>query len=484
MNPNKEDKANCKPDANSEDDSVDIDGGSIPLAESNEEDESKPPAISASEIASESISDVKGGKKQHNKPQQRKSVKSKRNDEMPRRPLSAYNIFFREQRMVILKEREVTQQGGRSPGVNLFAQMGKTIAKRWKELPPDEFSRFDKMAQEEKARYRREMKEFNIARAKRTRLEMEAFEREMRAKETERKSSELEQEEEESLVAQRTQTDTVDSNLDSFLSSAQLNLRHYPQPVSNTSTQVQPSFAETQLSFYPSDLSTFPGMHGGQLDPFTFQANPRFLGGPTSYEALRQAADDAMLGQLRYSRGFPNENIHSQFGSLQPDNSQSDALMFRALLEQQSATQASVLNAERMRLEQASRMASFMDSQRISNQSMINSSIGSLGWNPYAQSMSTFPNSLMEPNPNAASLEQLSRLDSALYQQLSSFPPNISINASNLSALQRIDPQTAAALSRDANMRAVEEQKRNEQKGDGEDSNEQKSQAQWPWRFP
>lgn len=81
---------------------------------------------------------------------------------MPRRPLSGYNFFFREQRAKIVAERdEAREQGVASPYINervdLFTQLGKIIGKRWKALSADERSKFERMADDDMVRYRREM---------------------------------------------------------------------------------------------------------------------------------------------------------------------------------------------------------------------------------------------------------------------------------------------------------------------------------------
>lgn len=105
---------------------------------------------------------------------------NKKPEDMPRRPLSAYNIFFREQREVILAERNEAKDKGdgvvSSPG-DLFSQLGKTVAKRWKELTPTRRKRLEELAKEEMVRYRSEMAEYNRKRATQAKAQTEALER-------------------------------------------------------------------------------------------------------------------------------------------------------------------------------------------------------------------------------------------------------------------------------------------------------------------
>jgi len=73
-------------------------------------------------------------------------ARKKRVKGLPKRPLSAYNIFFQQERPNILKEFRVG-----------FAQLGKLIGQRWKALSNQERKRFDKLAEKDIARYHREM---------------------------------------------------------------------------------------------------------------------------------------------------------------------------------------------------------------------------------------------------------------------------------------------------------------------------------------
>jgi hypothetical protein len=110
--------------------------------------------------------------------------RTKRPSGTPKRPLSAYNYFFREQRNLMLEERSRQKEAGTLPEIpvdpsgnqkksSLFAMMGKTIAKRWKELSTDEHKKYKDLANEDLKRYRTEMDEFHLAQAKESRLSIE-----------------------------------------------------------------------------------------------------------------------------------------------------------------------------------------------------------------------------------------------------------------------------------------------------------------------
>ncbi|KAL7567076.1 hypothetical protein ACA910_002800 [Epithemia clementina (nom. ined.)] len=75
----------------------------------------------------------------------------------PKRPLCAYNIFFQEQRKILLANRPVRPEGAPRNGHGKigFSEMAKTIAAMWKVIPPEPKKRYERMAKREKARYDR-----------------------------------------------------------------------------------------------------------------------------------------------------------------------------------------------------------------------------------------------------------------------------------------------------------------------------------------
>jgi hypothetical protein len=81
---------------------------------------------------------------------------------MPKRPLSAYNIFFRKERQVLLGEDlalefEITDQTRRkhrkTHGKIGFAEMAKLVGQRWKKLDTTTKQGFEEQANAEKKRY-------------------------------------------------------------------------------------------------------------------------------------------------------------------------------------------------------------------------------------------------------------------------------------------------------------------------------------------
>lgn len=105
----------------------------------------------------------------------------KKPKDKPKRPLSAYNFFFKEEREKILKvvlaednEKVKNDPDGedylsdgmvgklrKEGGKVSFEEMGKLIGQRWKNIDPDRLVVFSEMATEDTERYKKEMVDYN-----------------------------------------------------------------------------------------------------------------------------------------------------------------------------------------------------------------------------------------------------------------------------------------------------------------------------------
>ncbi|KAL7468312.1 hypothetical protein ACHAXS_008530 [Conticribra weissflogii] len=72
----------------------------------------------------------------------------------PKRPISAYNFFFRDERNNILAEAQHDQ----SP--KTFEEIGRIIGKRWREINDEKLETYKEMAAEDTVRYQEEMKSY------------------------------------------------------------------------------------------------------------------------------------------------------------------------------------------------------------------------------------------------------------------------------------------------------------------------------------
>ena len=89
---------------------------------------------------------------------------------MPKRPLSAYNLFFKKQREEMLgdqaKQFEITSQVKRkhrkTHGKIGFAEMAKSIGQKWKSLQPEAKREYEEAAQKQKEIYQSAMKEYKV----------------------------------------------------------------------------------------------------------------------------------------------------------------------------------------------------------------------------------------------------------------------------------------------------------------------------------
>lgn len=108
-----------------------------------------------------------------------KRKKWKKPKDKPKRPLSAYNLFFQYERERLLhgdpdtdvaETIEVNQDsevGLKSDGRIGFAALAKEVATKWKRLEPHQKESFERDAEKEKERYRVELQEWKTNQSKR-----------------------------------------------------------------------------------------------------------------------------------------------------------------------------------------------------------------------------------------------------------------------------------------------------------------------------
>eukprot|EP00934_Nitzschia_sp_Nitz4_P002161 Nitzschia sp. Nitz4//scaffold99_size76975//62655//63638//NITZ4_005583-RA/size76975-processed-gene-0.55-mRNA-1//1//CDS//3329560871//2161//frame0 len=105
-------------------------------------------------------------------PVAKQATRSKRRNkpkDFPKRPLSAYNVFFKETREDILAKSKENDE----PKVD-FQTMAKEIAARWKTLGKQERDRVELLAQKDMLRYRDEVKAYEEEMVKKSRSQREA----------------------------------------------------------------------------------------------------------------------------------------------------------------------------------------------------------------------------------------------------------------------------------------------------------------------
>ena len=87
------------------------------------------------------------------------AVPWKKPKDMPKRPLSAYNLFFKDEREKLLNRGktgvgdDASDAGKKKPSGIGFANLAKTIAAKWNELAPDLRAPYEEIASKEKAKY-------------------------------------------------------------------------------------------------------------------------------------------------------------------------------------------------------------------------------------------------------------------------------------------------------------------------------------------
>eukprot|EP00531_Pseudo-nitzschia_arenysensis_P007253 CAMPEP_0116142910 /NCGR_PEP_ID=MMETSP0329-20121206/15162_1 /TAXON_ID=697910 /ORGANISM="Pseudo-nitzschia arenysensis, Strain B593" /LENGTH=448 /DNA_ID=CAMNT_0003638181 /DNA_START=262 /DNA_END=1605 /DNA_ORIENTATION=+ len=90
------------------------------------------------------------------------SRRKKKPKGMPKRPLSAYNLYFQAERTIII----ANQQEGSGPRIG-FEGLGKIIGKQWRDLSSEKKKEYAKLAEKDSERYRKEMDAYHEKKAKR-----------------------------------------------------------------------------------------------------------------------------------------------------------------------------------------------------------------------------------------------------------------------------------------------------------------------------
>jgi len=109
-----------------------------------------------------------------------KTVKTKqkrpRDRNRPRRALSAYNIFFQEQKATLDEQRERQKaEGGEK--TKWFETLAKIIGARWKEIPQEKRKHYIDLANVDKKRYEEEKERYEINKAAERTRKHEALEK-------------------------------------------------------------------------------------------------------------------------------------------------------------------------------------------------------------------------------------------------------------------------------------------------------------------
>ena len=71
----------------------------------------------------------------------------------PKRPLSAYNMFFRDQREMLLETLPCRQSDGKGHGKIGFQDLARVIGAKWRDIDPQEKERYEKIAAEGREKY-------------------------------------------------------------------------------------------------------------------------------------------------------------------------------------------------------------------------------------------------------------------------------------------------------------------------------------------
>ncbi|GAX12414.1 hypothetical protein FisN_2Hh245 [Fistulifera solaris] len=211
------------------------------------------------------------------KKQQRK--RWKKPADHPKRPLSAYNLFFQWGRERLLAgesliplqqadidridvdtRRHAKRRHRREHGVIGFTELAKMLGTKWKELDPESKEMFQRRADVEKIRYE---KAVSLYKAEKGELSKDSKLKEAEAAPSSRKAKKL--------VQQRKKPKSVETSQDITTSKQKLTLR---EDVETTQPQTydfsSALYRQTLGGNVPLSQGIYSGLHRGENDPYFF----------------------------------------------------------------------------------------------------------------------------------------------------------------------------------------------------------------------
>jgi len=254
----------------------------------------------------------------------------------PKRALSAYNFFFREERARLANELEsasatVLDSSKHKNDPSVFTEMGRIVAQRWKEITPEELDKYKSMADEDMNRYCAEMSEYQLQLARRQRHDCARLKDDLEGK------------------AKGGESDVHDARI--FISNHQESSFRGSAPVDSIAASVaagNQSFASSGDQVVRGSIDSWiPNSVSGAL-PANWIGNANLPTAPTQswrqLEALqneerqRQLLQVAVASQMNPS--FLNQlSLKGQIPTLAPSNSTAQldaALLHRALSQRQN----------------------------------------------------------------------------------------------------------------------------------------------------
>lgn len=263
---------------------------------------------------------------------------------MPRRPLSAYNYFFKETRAQVIVERE-KQKGqsheGRMKSTEVFASLGKEVASRWKNVKKEDLQRYQKHADQDMERYRTEMNEYHVTLAKKRRADaVQQESMDVMEAQTKKNANETKKDILLGSLLGVPERRPVELNADNLLRGG------FSHPLGNASDLLQPIVDQLlmqALQRHQAVQNLAYGFQGSLVDPcinLFWQANvldPRLVGPvvhPSTLASLRRESSlQAMqlkLSQAQLKQDAERKRTLDLLGRLQNSNSVMEPTMARS----------------------------------------------------------------------------------------------------------------------------------------------------------